>query len=118
MKGTLETRPIYVRTSEHIYAHLMVCFIALTLMRLIQYKLTKDEECSKKKNWSYRITGERLAKALLDWKVDKLPGDLYRMENVQGEDIKKILKAFNIDIQPQLFTSGELRKLKSQVKVF
>ncbi len=26
MKGTLETRPIWVNTSEHIQAHLMICF--------------------------------------------------------------------------------------------
>ncbi|MCR4707839.1 MAG: hypothetical protein K5746_07820, partial [Clostridiales bacterium] len=30
MKGTLETRPIWVNTPEHIQAHLMICFMALT----------------------------------------------------------------------------------------
>ena len=118
MKSTLETRPVYVRTNEHIYAHLMVCFIALTLMRLIQYKITNKAGYKLDKEWSYGIPGARISKALLNWKVDKLPGDLYRMENVQNEDIQTILKAFGIDVQPQLFTSGELRKLKSQVKVF
>ena len=38
MKGTLRTRPVYVSTREHIKAHLLVCFIALTMMRLIQRK--------------------------------------------------------------------------------
>lgn len=118
MKSTLETRPVFVRTNEHIYAHLMVCFIALTLMRLIQYKITNQDGYKSGKEWSYGIPGARISKALSDWKVDKLPGDLYRMENVQNEDIQTILKAFGIDIQPKLFTSGELRKIKSQVKVF
>ena len=39
MKGTLDTRPIYVRTAEHIHAHLIICFIALTIMRVIQHKI-------------------------------------------------------------------------------
>ena len=28
MKSTLETRPIYVRTPEHIEAHLLICLVA------------------------------------------------------------------------------------------
>lgn len=32
MKGTLQTRPVYVSSPEHIKAHLMVCFIALTMI--------------------------------------------------------------------------------------
>ena len=36
MKGTLEARPVFVNTPEHIHAHLLVCFIALTMMRLIE----------------------------------------------------------------------------------
>ncbi|MBO4708772.1 MAG: IS1634 family transposase, partial [Kiritimatiellae bacterium] len=36
MKGTLETRPVFVQTPEHIKAHLMVCFMALTMIRIIQ----------------------------------------------------------------------------------
>ena len=27
LKGPLETRPIYVKTKEHIYAHLLICMI-------------------------------------------------------------------------------------------
>ena len=54
MKGTLETRPIYVRTKEHIYAHLMICFIALIMMRLIQRKIMNSfpPKDASKVNWS------------------------------------------------------------------
>jgi hypothetical protein len=70
------------------------------------------------KHWSYGLPGERLSKALRNWQVDMLPGDLYRMQNVTDNDLQMILKAFNLTIPPQLFTRGELRKLKSSVKVF
>lgn len=39
MKSDLETRPVYVRTREHIEAHLLVCLIALTMIRMIQCKI-------------------------------------------------------------------------------
>ena len=38
MKGTLKARPVFVQTPEHIKAHLMVCFMALTMIRIIQRK--------------------------------------------------------------------------------
>jgi len=37
-KGVLETRPVYVSLQDHINAHFLTCFIALTIMRLIQQK--------------------------------------------------------------------------------
>ncbi len=37
-KGVLETRPVYVSLQDHINAHFLTCFIALTIMRIIQKK--------------------------------------------------------------------------------
>ena len=42
MKGNLDTRPIFVRTKEHINAHLIICFISLLILRIIQYKIKKS----------------------------------------------------------------------------
>jgi len=38
-KSDLEGRPVHVRTPEHINAHFLICFIALTMIRIIQYKI-------------------------------------------------------------------------------
>ena len=38
-KSQLETRPVYVSRKEHIEAHFLTCFIALTLVRMLQLKL-------------------------------------------------------------------------------
>jgi len=32
VKGMLETRPVYVSLKDHINAHFLTCFIALTIM--------------------------------------------------------------------------------------
>ena len=39
-KGTLEARPVYLSRKDRIEAHFLICFIALTIIRLLQ-KLTK-----------------------------------------------------------------------------
>lgn len=38
-KTYLESRPVYVRTNEHIEAHFAVCFLALVITRLLEHKL-------------------------------------------------------------------------------
>ena len=120
MKGTLETRPIWVNTPEHIQAHLVICFMALTMMRVIQHKIKKSlpDDTAKDLNWSYGIPGDRFQKALLDWQIDKLPGDYFRMLNAQNEDLLMILRAMGIKLQPMLYTRGDIRSLKSSASIF
>ena len=120
MKGTLETRPIWVNTPEHIQAHLMICFMALTMMRIIQHRLKTviPEDKTKDLNWSYGLPGHRLAEALRSWFVDELPGDLFRMQNADTDDLLLILNALQVDLPVKLFTRGDLRSLKSSVQIF
>ena len=121
MKGTLETRPVFVNTPEHIHAHLLVCFIALTMMRLIQRKVaaaeTKRDDGGDLK-WSYGMSGARLSAALRDWQVCELPQEYYMMQNASGDDICRILAAFGIDNTDRIYTKGGLAALKSGVKAF
>lgn len=120
MKSTIETRPIYVRTREHIEAHLMVCFIALTMMRIIQRKTKQvlGPEHGKDLNWTYGLPGARLSKALADWQADELPGEYYRIQNATGEDIRLLFRAFGIEVPAKIYTKGDIRELKSTIDPF
>ena len=120
MKGTLETRPIWVNTPEHIHAHLLICFMALTMMRVIQYKIKKalPDDKSKDLNWTYGMPGKRFQKALRSWTVDQISDEYYRMSNIQNEDLLTICSAVNLHLPLSLFTRGTLRSLKASVLVF
>ena len=120
MKSTLETRPIYVRTREHIEAHLMVCFIALTMMRLIQRKTKAvlGPESGEGLDWTYGLPGARLANALREWQVTELPGDYYQMLNASDGDIVTLFKAFGLKLPAKIYTKGDIRELKSAVNPF
>ena len=37
----LEARPVYVWTKEHIEAHFLTCFVALTIARILENKLER-----------------------------------------------------------------------------
>ena len=120
MKGTMDTRPIYVNTPEHIQAHLLICFMALTMMRVMQHKIKKSlpEDAIKDLKWSYGLPGHRLSKALLNWQVEQMSDEYYRMVNVASDDIKLILKTFGLDLPLKLYARGDLRSLKSKISIF
>ena len=120
MKGTLDTRPIFVNTPEHIQAHLIICFMALTMLRVMQHKIKKSlpPDADKDLNWSYGLPGHRLSMALLNWQVEQLSDEYFRMVNVSSDDIKLILNAFDIVLPLKLFSRGDLRALKSSPSVF
>lgn len=118
MKGDLETRPLYVRTPEHVDAHLLICMIALVMMRIIQKRI-RDLGINKGDvYWSVGMSGERIQAALNKWKVDALPDDLYRFMDVDDEDLSLILKAFNIEIPAKLYRRAELKAIKTGTKIF
>ena len=119
MKGTLETRPVFVQTPEHIKAHLMVCFMALTMIRIIQRKTRLSAKPAKgESKWSYGIPGARVSEALAGWQVLELPGEYYQVLKPKGDDIFAILKAFGMELKPQLYTRGEIREMKATASPF
>lgn len=119
MKGTLETRPVFVQTPGHIKAHLMVCFMALTMIRIIQRKTRLSAKPAKgESKWSYGIPGARVSEALAGWQALELPGEYYQVLKPKGDDIFAILKAFGMELKPQLYTRGEIREMKATASPF
>ena len=120
MKSTLNTRPIFVRTHEHINAHLLICMIALIVTRIIQTKIVKYKNevnpKSKSTNWEMGLSSERIQVALNKWTVDTLPGGYYRFNSLNDEDLSLILKAFKINIPTKLFKKQELNSLKQTIE--
>ena len=118
MKGTLETRPIYVWTQEHINAHLMICLIALIIIRMIQRQINKYTITTNTNGliWHNELSADRIQKALNKWQMDIFPGDMYRFLNVNNSDLQMILKSFSIKIMNKLYRRGEIKALKTAIK--
>lgn len=119
MKGDLNTRPLYVSTPEHIDAHLLICLIALIILRIVQKRI-RDMGLIPRNDafWNIGMSGERIQSALNKWKVDALPDDLYRFLDLDNPDLSLILKAFDIHIPTKLFRRAELKAIKTDIKIF
>ena len=124
MRGTLDTRPVYVRTREHINAHLVLCVVALIIMSLIQGRVKEKEKDPDKhsgKKWETGINPDQIQEALNAFQVESLPQGYLRMRSTTadqaGMDLKRILAAHSIQVKQKLYTPGELRKLRGMVEV-
>ena len=109
----------YVRTPEHIDAHLLICMMALVMIRIIQKRI-RDTIPNNKKDlyWNVGMSGQRIQTALNKWKVDTLPSDLYRFMDIDDPDLYLILNAFHVEIPPKLYRRAELKSIKTGIKVF
>jgi transposase len=122
LKGDLSTRPIFVRSKEHIKAHLLLCTIALMMLRIIQNRIVDSGLLPSAKdhgfNWTSGLSAARIQKALNQWQVEKMPGDYYRFLNIDDPDLKIILAAFNIKIPYKLYQRAELKRIKTETEIF
>ena len=113
IKSDLEGRPIYVWTEEHIKAHFLICFIALTIVRIIQYKMLKHENKSTLNvdGWEQGITADKIKQALNNFKAcsDKNGTCLISTPDIQ---IEKIVKSLGIEM-PDLTTIDRIDKFKN-----
>ena len=112
-KSNLEGRPVFVHTPEHINAHFLICFIALTMIRLIQYRILKSQnkDTLNLDGWESGLSADRVQTALDSWVADSLPGGYFRTSK-PSDDLALILDAFSIDKRLSLPSVSDLRKLK------
>ena len=115
IKSDLEGRPIYVWTEEHIKAHFLICFIALTIIRIIQFKILKYENkpTLNVDGWEQGITAEKIKESLNNFKAcsDK-NGNC--MLTKPSKEIEKIVKSIDLEI-PDLTTIDKITNFKNLI---
>lgn len=97
-KSTLETRPVYVWTKEHIEAHFLTCFISLVILRLLEQKINKK----------YSI--EKIIDSLKKYNCSNLKHDIYFF-NYRDKVIKDLEAIFKIDLNNKYRKLSEIKKV-------
>lgn len=117
MKSDLETRPMYVRTNEHINSHILICLLSLIIIRIIQNKIINHINPKIENKWAMGLSGARIQAALNKWTVSEITNGFYRFNDIDDKDLKLILDSFNINIPLKLFRKMELHNIKTSIKV-
>jgi len=73
LKSDLNARPVFVRTNEHIRAHFLICFVALLIVRIIQYQMGEKA-----------LSAERIVRALGAATCQVLKGGIIHLDDVGG----------------------------------
>lgn len=102
-KSTLDARPIFLRTPEHINAHFLICFIALLILRLVEHRI----------NCKYRAA--RIVESLRQVTCSHMEENLY-IFNYFDEVIKHLETIFGIDMTKKYQTLGEIRSNLASAK--
>ena len=112
-KSDLEGRPVFVHTPAHINAHFLICFISLTMIRLIQHKILiyQGKKTNSTEKWESGLSAERIQAALREWKADPLPGGYFRMTK-PSDDLLLIFNALNICCDFSIASASQLHQLK------
>lgn len=102
-KSELEARPVYVWTREHIEAHFLICFIALTIARILELKMGRKYSIGK-------LLGS-LSKARCT-----LLQQNYYLFDYYDEVLKDIEDVTGIDFSKRIRTLGEIKKILAGTK--
>ena len=102
-KSELEARPVYVWTKEHIEAHFLTCFVALTIARILENKLERK--------YSVGRILDSLSKAECS-----LVQQNYYLFDYYDEVLKDIGLIMDIDFGKRIRTLGEIKKILAKTK--
>ena len=102
-KSDLESRPVYVRDEEHINAHFLTCFIALTILRLIQKKTNKE------------YSSEKIIECLNKIECMHEYENIY-LFNYRDKISDALGAAFGIDFTKKRLQLAEIKKILGDVK--
>lgn len=97
-KSDLETRPVFHSKQERIEAHFLTCFLALIIVRILEYRL----------NGKWSVT--KLIEALQKSKCSFLQENYYHF-NYYDEVLDDIGKEFNIDFSKKFMTQKEIKNV-------
>lgn len=99
IKSDLEGRPVFVRNSSRIEGHFLICFIALTLMRLLEHKLEN------------KFPAHQIQQALKNANCMPIEKGIFLM-NKQDAPLKELIGLYNADFDFKYVEIEKIRKLK------
>nr|WP_231968775.1 IS1634 family transposase [Thermoanaerobacterium sp. RBIITD] len=102
-KSDIESRPVYLSLKEHIDAHFLICFIALVIVRILEYRL--------KGKYSASAILESLAKASCSYIQEN-----YCLFDFNNDVLEDIGKELDIDFGRKYMRLGEIKKILGEVK--
>lgn len=102
MKSQLDARPVYLQKKDTIVGHFLICYLAVLLTRLLQFKILKNNYCS-----------EDLFEFVHDFRAAKISDRKYINLSRGTTFIKEFAVLCNLPLTSYFLNEGEIRKMLS-----
>lgn len=102
MKSQLDARPVYLQKEDTIIGHFLICYLAVLLTRLLQFKVLKNNYCT-----------EDLFEFIHDFRVAKISDRKYINLSRGTTFIKEFAVLCNLPLTSYFLSEGEIKKMLS-----
>jgi transposase len=102
MKSQLDARPVYLQKEDTIIGHFLICYLAVLLTRLFQFKVLKNNYCS-----------EDLFEFIHDFRVAKISDRKYINLTRGSSFIKEFATICNLPLTSYFLSEGDIKKMLS-----
>lgn len=102
MKSQLDARPVYLQKEETITGHFLICYLAVLLTRLLQFKVLENNYCS-----------EDIFGFAKEFKVAKLSDRKYINLTRISDFLKEFTAKTQLPLTSYFLSDGEIKKMLS-----
>lgn len=132
-KSDLVARPMFVRTENHIKGHVMICFVALIVLRILQHKMNYSLSVERIVRAFNMCSCSEISKGIIHvikkdtfekykTKIDKDGNEYFtlnlsELENETVEDLKSILKYYDVNQFTSIMNKSLFDKYFKKIKL-
>ncbi len=102
MKSQLDARPVFMQKEESITGHFLICYLAVLLTRLFQFKILNNGYCT-----------EDLFEFIHDFRVAKISDRKYINLTRGSTFIKELAEFTDLPLTSYFLSEGEIKKMLS-----
>lgn len=111
-KTHLDARPVYLSRQDRIKSHFLICFLSMTILKMLQKQLTEsfpEAYCQEP------LEIDRLIGTLRDIRFDMLPRHYYKPLFERTELTDQLQKLLDIDINKQIISTHKMKAIYKKV---
>lgn len=98
IKSEFKARPIYVRLEDHINAHFLICFVALLILRVLDYKL------------SHQYPVGQIRESLISYGCTHIDENYYLFD-YRDDILRSMEQVFGFDFGNKILAKAEIKNI-------